>query len=545
MKILAIDPGSYSIKFLEMSTDRKGLKLIEQTEIVIRTIKNQVPLDLPLHFTQLEVIKSFLATKKSDSKILIQMPSEMLTSRFLQLPINSRKKAELMIPFQLEEEIPHGPGNSHYAVSLRKKGQGFRATVHVAGLKFFDEYYKAMNERNIVPHFLTTELGLVENFQETWSILKQQNQTDLSVKEGYNSYALIDIGHETTKGYFVENNEVVSSHISRYAGKHITESLTSTYNISEEEAEDYKHQNSFFLTEMQYSEVEKEQAEFAKIMKQSIWPLIQEIRRWEIGHRVKYGRAIEVIYITGGSSRIKNIANFLTQNLKMKVVSLSNSGPMFAIDFPMDEDQRQIYWSCYIMGKAITLKLPISNLLQGPYSKNFSSGLPLHSIAFLSLRTAMIASIVVCALLIERAILTTERNQLYLQTSKILKSPQLAMPNKEIRNLKLKPELVLKEVKSKGLELDKEVKLVVGKSQVNGLRPLIFLSKNLGSNLNADLDKITFDGKHIKGQFSSNIKEELAMIKNKLEALGTMKLDAQVGKKGDRNTLAFDFQMIE
>ncbi len=545
MKIFAIDPGSYSVKILEMSTDRKGLRLHQQTEIVIKNIKDQVAIDQPLHITQMEIIKSYLSTKKGDNKIIIQMPAEMLTSRFLELPINNRKKAELMIPFQLEEEIPHGTVNSHYAVTLRKKELGFKATVHITGLKGFDEYYNGLNERNIVPHYLTSELGVVENFQEIWSYLKTHNQNDVASKQGHSSYAIIDIGHETTKGHFIENNEVVSTHISRYAGKHLTESLSSTYNISEEEAQEYKHQNSFFLTESQYAEVDKDQADFALIMKQAITPLIQDIKRWEIGHRVKHGKAIGVIYITGGPSKIKNISNFLTQILKIKVFPLSNSGPLFAIDFPLEESHRQSFWSCYIMGKAISQKISISNLLQGIYSKNFSTGLPLHSITFLAQRTTLIASIIICALITERIMLTNERNQLYLKTSRILKSPQLALHQKDLRNLKQRPALVLKEVKSKSNELDKEVNLVMGKAHINGLSPIVFLSKNLGQNLNADLEKISYDGMQVKGQFSSNMKEELAMIKSKLESLGLNKLDTVIEKTGNKNIMAFNFQLTE
>lgn len=543
MKILCVDLGSYSLKFLEVSTERRGLKLIDSSEVILSDIKDQFPVDLPLHLCQLEVVKSYLKSKKFEGSIVLIMPSPLLTSRFLQLPSSNKKKAEQMIPFQLEEDIPHGPGNSHCAFVLRKNSKGYRATVSISSLNFFDEYYKALDQREIIPHYLTTELGVTENFQEIWQLQKAQSKNEKAIGIQTN-YAIIDIGHESTKGYFIENNEVISSHISRYAGKHLTESIANSYNIPEEQAENYKQESGFFLTDSQYAEVDKEQADFALMMKQAIWPLVAEIKRWEIGHRVKYTHAVDVIYITGGTSGIKNIANFLTQALKMKVFPLSNAGPLFNLDFSFEEDQRLKYYGPYIAAKALSLKLPLCNMLLGPYSKNFSTGLPLYSIAFLGLRTSLVASIIIAALFVERAILTKEKGKLYLKTVQMLKSPQLGLRPKELKNIKLRPELLLKLVSAKSSEIDREVKMIVGKGQINGLQPLIYLSKNLGSNLNADLERLSYDGKWATGLFSSGIKEELVMIKTRLESMAPVKLQASIKQAGAKHVMEFKFQML-
>ena len=122
-------------------------------------------------------------------------------------------------------------------------------------------------------------------------------------------FCVIDIGHNTSKAYFINRSQVVSNHVSRTAGQVIDEVIAQTYQISRDEAIVYKHENCFFLTEEQYEGVEEDQKEFARLMKQALTPLINDIKRWELGFRVKNGLAVKTIYLTGGTSQINNICN--------------------------------------------------------------------------------------------------------------------------------------------------------------------------------------------------------------------------------------------
>src|SRR5690606_4800527 len=120
----------------------------------------------------------------------------------------------------------------------------------------------------------------------------------------------LDIGHSGTKAYFVIGNRVVSTHLSNIGGELIDTLIAETYQIPHDEAVAYKHQSAFFLTEGQYSQVNEEQKAFALTMKKAMAPLISDLKRWILGHRVKYGTSISKIILTGGTSRINNIDNF-------------------------------------------------------------------------------------------------------------------------------------------------------------------------------------------------------------------------------------------
>ena len=60
---------------------------------------------------------------------------------------------------------------------------------------------------------------------------------------------ILDLGHSTTKAYFIHQQQIVSTHISYVAGSVIDQVIAETYQISLPEAIIYKHQNSFLLTE--------------------------------------------------------------------------------------------------------------------------------------------------------------------------------------------------------------------------------------------------------------------------------------------------------
>ena len=63
MNILAIDVGSYSIKFVEVRPERKNLILIDKNEIILDEVKSHYPNALTLLDLQKEVVAGFIQKK--------------------------------------------------------------------------------------------------------------------------------------------------------------------------------------------------------------------------------------------------------------------------------------------------------------------------------------------------------------------------------------------------------------------------------------------------------------------------------------------------
>ena len=73
-----------------------------------------------------------------------------------------------------------------------------------------------------------------------------------------NNFCLIDLGHATTKVYFFHQKRIISNHISTIGGQVVDENISNTYDIPMGEVSIFKHQNSFFLTENQFDDVDED-----------------------------------------------------------------------------------------------------------------------------------------------------------------------------------------------------------------------------------------------------------------------------------------------
>ncbi len=544
MKVLAIDAGAYSVKFLEVSLDRKSLKVLDFTEVVIDDVKDQLPVDLSTEELAQEVIKGVLAERKTDIKVVLQLPNSMVTSRYITLPVNNKKKAEMMVPFQLEDNLPLPVTALHFALDFQKKAGGGRATVHIAPLAEFEKYHDLLEAREIMPDVLTTELGVMER----WGPMFKASRAPAKGPDGTPqvaglSYAILDIGHHSTKAYFFENDEVVANHVSYVAGNAITESIASTYNVPAPEAAEYKHKNAFFLTEGQYAEVGPDQAEFARLMQRTVWPLVQDVRRWDLGHRVRFGRPVDTIFVMGGGSMVRNFTNYLSQAIGLPVRSLTGIGPLRDKDPLLSTREAGIATLAQLMAMAMDQRPGPVNMLSGGFSKNFSAGIPLHSTAFLGWRVAAVSALLFVGMIIERQFLGHQRTLLETQLTKTLKSPALGLSTRDQRKLKTAPQDVLAQIKKKGSTVEQEIKTIMSQSKINAMAPLTSLSKALFSNLNVDLDSFSYDGDKVRGAFSAKNAEEMGLLKTKLDGMGLTgaKFVPRPGGDAGRPGLAFEY----
>lgn len=513
MNILAIDIGSYSVKFLNGKVDRKGFSINDYHEVIVSHVSSQLPGEWSLRDVHSEILESYIKQNNVDAKIIYQIPSEYTTTRYFELPVNNKKKAEMMIPFQLDENLPYPISSCHYNTTFLKKGNSISALVNIAQLEHFDTYYNYIKEKNIVPAILSSEVSLLQ------SALEEEKMNG--------SYCILDIGHNTTKAYFIHNRRVIANHTSHIAGNTIDQIISKTYDINQEDAVIYKHDNCFFLTESQYEEVDEDQREFAKLMKQTMWPLIHDLKRWSLGYRIQHSHSVDKIFITGGTTNINNIANFISQasevpvehlNLK-KVKSLKSK----------EINSSQLAQMMIVSQKS---KILPSNFLNGDYSSDFSTDIPLHSSAFIFTRVAAVCMLIIFSLLIERNIIIKPQiKKLDRRVSKLIKTDRLNIPSKTRRLYKRKPERILSFLKKRNNTVKQEVKTIMAATRINAVSPLLKLSKILPANDNIDLVLFNSSNNMIKATFASDKHKELAKMKEFLSTadLKNMRIDYKTG----------------
>ncbi len=522
MNILTVDIGSYSVKFLEVKLERKFVNIVDFQEVIITKVQHQLPLESSVEDVQYEIINSYLKQSGFEGKIMYQLPCEHSTSRFLDLPVNNRKKAEMMVPFQLDENLPYPISHIHYTSTMLKKGQHFSALINIAKTEYFDSIYSQLQSKHILPALLTTELSVVQSCAEHMNL--------------HSNYCILDIGHDTAKAYFIHNRQVISNHTSHIAGKVIDNVIAQTYNIQTEDAVLYKHENCFFLTENQYGEVDKDQQEFAKLMKQSFWPFILELKRWELGFRVKIGQPIEKIYITGGTGKINNIGNFISQAVAIPVETLKV--PEVTGIAAKDNDN---YGVGQLMALSQKAKTPPANFLVGDYSSGYSNNISLHSSAFIFTRAMVLCFVIITALFAEQMIfLEPEKKNLDKKITKLLKNQSLRISQKVRRKYKRNPNQIFSIVKKKNKQVKQEIKTIMSAAKVNAISPLTQLSKLLKSNTLVSLEHFKSSFGEVVAKFSSDDLKELEKMKTHLEGSDLNNLQVKLNKKTKIMNVSFD-----
>ncbi|MBK26895.1 MAG: hypothetical protein CME70_23030 [Halobacteriovorax sp.] len=525
MNLLAIDLGSYAVKYAFCSFEKKRMVVHSHGIVVIDEVRKDLPEDTSIEAIQLEITKRFIE-EYPDAKIITHVPVELITTRYISLPVNNKKKAEQMIPFQLDENLPYPISEAHYSSYIQKVDDKSEAQVSISPLEGFENLYNQMQVKEMLPHLMASELAYMQAYAE---------QSPFS-----GSYAIFDIGHQYTKGYFVHNKNVISNHVSYIAGSVIDEVIAETYEISPSEAITYKHQNCFLLTESQYETVNKDQKEFALLMKQIFAPMVQDMKRWELGFRVKYGRPVDRVFVTGGTSNISNITNFLSLELGLKVEHLPEPH-----DFIIDEDTiaeaGNLLSSSLVMLASQRSKSSPANMLMGRFSGSATANLPLHSTSFI-LSRALILLLVISTLIGAEKLffLNSEEKKLNSKVQKLLKNKSLALTSSDRRLYKRNPERLLKKIKAKTKQVEKEVETIKQALKVNALKPLGEIHSDLSKNDNIHMTLFESVNKSIKTRFESKNSEELATLASILKGL-TLKNKKIVHKPGKTHlTMTFD-----
>ncbi|CBW26136.1 putative membrane protein [Halobacteriovorax marinus SJ] len=521
MNILAIDLGSYSVKFYECRLERKQLKYLGHREVIIAKIRSQFAPETTTNEIHNEIVKSYLKQSQFEGKIIYQIQEQFTSSRYLELPVNSRKKAEQMIPFQLEEDIPYSLKDIHFTSTLIKNGENFSALISIAQLDYFDNYYNYLESSGTLPAILTTEMGVIQSF--------------IDQKAYSGSFCVVDIGHETTKAYFIHNREVISSHLTNLGGKVLDEIIAQTYQISIDEAIIYKHENCFFLTEDQLDDVTGEQREFAKLMQQAIMPLVLDLKRWELGYRVKFGNPIDNIYITGGSSNINNIENFLTSELNIKVQKFDPP----KMDGLTEMEKPQFLLS-YMMSAAQRSSTLMPNFLTGKYTSGFSDSISLHSLSFILSRALMLMVVLSALMMIDRVFFLNSKNdELDRRITKIIKADNLEISRRDQRKYRRDPESILKLMKRKNSMVKQEVKTIQSATEVNATNALVQLSEYISRNELVNMDFYENKNGSVRVKFSSKEPKELEVLKSHLKLGPFEKLE--FGDDKNENSLTINF----
>lgn len=551
MLIVTIDLGSYSTKVVESRLEKKKIKHINKFEFVLdqdRMIENIQEIKtqedkikdsgsgelefyekLPYLKYQIKSVKKYLEAIPPHTKVIFQCPLHLCSSRFLEVPVKNKKKADAMIPFQLEEDMPYSLSDVQITISSRKSEKGFKSISSYIHKKTFEIFHKYLKTQNALPTYLVTEVS-------SWNEFISKSDKFPSNEP----FSIIDLGHSKSVAYFFKNKELVSYSVTFFGGEDINEMIMSEYDVDIDKAIEFKHQNAFFLTSNQFDDVDDKQKEFSSNMNRCIQGFITDYKRSELALRVHQQININNIYLCGGTAKVKNIENYLSEQLQKPVDFLQDYQNNFE-STPLERFDYLSFANINALKSFYLNKSGNNNFLTGEYANTNSEDVPVHSISFVGLRTALLCLFFCIGFLYESSQLSKQETKINKSVRAVLGNSSLGFSKAEISGIRKKPEGLLRKIQSKIKVYNKGIAQVKTSTEARGLKGLFKLIAEVNSKCELTSYSDDYDGK-VKATFSECESNDILKLEAQLKSKGLF--DAVNSKSNpNQGTITVGFQI--
>ena len=320
MRIIAIDLGSSQIK----------LALFERRFTKFDILQYEV-LEVPDYLdplspyasqnlvseAQLEVLKKIHKDYPNFSnRIIMNTPIGLYTSRVLEFPFKNIKKITKNARFQIEDEIPFDPDKCIITNKIIANQTDTGATLSLCSIALEESIKNFTSllyeETNLEPSILTTvQASFVSTLEHLF-----KNAT-------YENVAIMDFGHRNSSIYFYKETHPLIQKTIPIGGYHITKAIAEAYDMSFAEAEIMKIQKSCLT--LPGSKLKNEEARLSETIAATLEPIFFDFNQCIMAFFSEHQVLLDRIYICGGTSLIKNMKPFISNqwNIETRLLNLN------------------------------------------------------------------------------------------------------------------------------------------------------------------------------------------------------------------------------
>lgn len=318
--ILGLDLGSHSVKGLWLESNMRASQVRAFKEVPLPPVSAELA-DLPSR-TKVALQQLFASQPMNADQVVIALPGPAIATHSITLPFVDAKKVEATIPFEVESLLPFDLSEAVYDYQL--------ASVHdqksdlLVGLVRQGELSTLLSwleELKIDPR-IVTHPGI-----NLWNLVTPPNAKTDTVSSS-SAIAIVDIGHERTNlcigrmGTGVEFARTLSS-----GGKDITKALAGQFQVSLEEAEQWKESNGAVGSAAGFdADSQKAAATCAK----GLQTIVRELRTTLKAFEARTRTQVESLVLCGGTARLKGIDDWLSKELGVPVTCLTMQGAWVA-----------------------------------------------------------------------------------------------------------------------------------------------------------------------------------------------------------------------
>lgn len=325
MRSIGIDIGSFSVKVCVVDANKKGLFLERFRE---RILVSSNPFD-----RNIEVIEFLRGELESEdplqTKIVASIGQDLVSIHTKIFPFKDRIKIFRSLPFELEEETPFNVDETIFDGRIvRFEASQAEILACACPKETIKDQLQLLRDSGLSPHILTPEGIAFANHFEKWmepiptvaSIYDPTMPSEVPVPPRI-CEAILNIGHKKTLLLIMEGTILVEIRSISWGGDNIAKLIQEKYNITYSEAIKQVQGNAFILTS--HEGANSDQIFFSNLISDSVKELIRELRLVMMEIQASSNITISSLQITGGVSRLQNLAPFLTQGIELPVNKLS------------------------------------------------------------------------------------------------------------------------------------------------------------------------------------------------------------------------------
>ena len=288
-KVIGIDIGNYSIKLIELE-DKKG-----HLELVRFAVKRLADGDIK------STLKNLLSLTKSPlRRANISLSGTSVIVRYIEMPAMKKEELQSAIKFEAEKYIPFDIDNSIIdCAMLDKAGTGAQRILLVAAKK------SVVN--NLLELFKDIGIEINAIDVDSFAFLNSFQRLNLEAAKE-NPYALLNMGDRFSNMNIITKGNVYFTRDILWGGSDITKRISDVMGVNMEEAEALKLKPG------------EKREEVVNAITPFLERLTSQIRMSFDYFESQFGKNVERLYVSGGSSYLFNVVDFFKDDLGVDAI---------------------------------------------------------------------------------------------------------------------------------------------------------------------------------------------------------------------------------
>ncbi|MBM4252234.1 MAG: hypothetical protein FJ146_09705 [Deltaproteobacteria bacterium] len=302
-RIIGLDIGSYSIKAVEIVNTFKSYEIANFYENIIPHVEDLDPdMVIPSCMEQL-----FQQNDLQADRIITAMPGQYISSRVMSFSFSDPRKIEAAIMAELEDAVPFNMDDM--IIDHQVLGSMKDMTVALAVMtrkNFLRSFLEHLQRINIDPKLVDVDS------------LAFYNLAPYIEAEPGQCYALVDVGHEKTSLCIVQDGVLRMFRSINLGGRYLTEFLARDLEIPFGDAQRVKHRVSQVLCDGEPgADLSGDDRLVAERTTLAANAIVKELGRTFYAFKNWEKTPLSGIYISGGTSKIKNFDLYLQEQLEI------------------------------------------------------------------------------------------------------------------------------------------------------------------------------------------------------------------------------------